>query len=98
MNKRVWSTEQSAIIEHRKAGKPNLAVRARAGTGKSTVGEGLIDAANVPRMLYLQFNKRNQVEMSARITNQRCVVSTFHSAQQSSRRVLLPILLQPCPP
>ena len=77
----IYSAEQSACINHIKSkpGKP-IAVRARAGTGKSQTSIGMIEAAPESSIVTIQFNKRNQVEMTERITDPRCSVLTFHAA------------------
>lgn len=78
--KRVYSSEQMALVTYAESGTGNAAGRARAGTGKSATGEEMMEQAPEASKAYVQFNKRNQLEMQARITAPRCEVVTFHSA------------------
>ena len=74
-----WSDEQLAIFDWFKSGKGNLVVQARAGTGKTTTIKEAFSHAPEERMLYAVFNKKNQVEAAAKITDPRVEVKTLHS-------------------
>ncbi len=56
---REWSEQQRAIFEAMRAGVGNIAVQARAGTGKTTTGVELIRraSARAGRILYAAFNR-----------------------------------------
>lgn len=74
-----WSPEQEAIFEWFRSGSGNLVVRARAGTGKTTTIKAAFAKAPERRMLYVVFNKKNQVEAERKITDPRVEVRTLHS-------------------
>ncbi len=74
-----WSPEQSAIFEWFKSGSGNLVVRARAGTGKTTTIKAAFAQAPERRMLYVVFNKKNQIEAERKIVDPRVEVRTLHS-------------------
>ena len=84
--RRVWSDEQQAIYQWfawqgQHAGRPNAVVKARAGTGKTTTiehGIGLCPV-QVRRVLYLVFNKKNQIEAREKIRDPRCDSLTHHA-------------------
>ena len=74
-----WSSEQEAIFTWFRTGTGSLVVRARAGTGKTTTIKAALAQAPEDRMVYLVFNKKNQVEATAAITDCRVEVKTLHS-------------------
>lgn len=78
-----WTSEQQAIFAHFAAGPSagHAIVKARAGSGKTTtVKEAITNHAKwARRIIYLVFNKRNQLEAEAKIKDHRCEVRTFHS-------------------
>jgi AAA domain/UvrD-like helicase C-terminal domain len=76
----TWSTQQEAIFGWFKnpTGK-NLAVTARAGCGKTTTILEGINRAPEQRIAVLCFNKRNQIEAEAKLTNPNAEALTSHS-------------------
>lgn len=74
-----WSAEQTAIFDWFSAGTGALVVQARAGTGKTTTIKQAFTHAPEARMLYAVFNKKNQREAEAKITDGRVEVRTLHS-------------------
>lgn len=75
-----WSDEQKAIFNWFGAGKGNLVVQARAGTGKTTtIKEAFTHAPEQGSLLYAVFNKKNQKEAQDKITDSRVTVRTLHS-------------------
>lgn len=75
-----WSDEQKAIFNWFGAGKGNLVVQARAGTGKTTtIKEAFTHAPETGSLLYAVFNKKNQKEAQDKITDGRVTVRTLHS-------------------
>jgi DNA helicase-2/ATP-dependent DNA helicase PcrA len=73
-----WSDEQMAIFKWFNTGKGNLVVQARAGTGKTTTIKQAFAVAPEADMLYAVFNKKNQKEATAKITDVRVDVKTLH--------------------
>lgn len=76
---RSWSKEQEAIFAWFRDGVGALEVMARAGTGKTTTIKTAFTYAKEERMLYAVFNKKNQVEAAAAITDPRVDIKTLHS-------------------
>jgi len=74
-----WSDEQNAIFNWFATGKGNLVVQARAGTGKTTTIKEAFSHAPESRMLYAVFNKKNQIEAAAKITDGRVEIKTLHA-------------------
>src|SRR6266567_2296910 len=74
-----YSAEQQAIFDWFKTGTGNLVIKARAGTGKTTTIKAAFEFAPEARILYAVFNKKNQVEAAAKITDCRVDVKTLHS-------------------
>ena len=74
-----WSDEQQAIFGFFAEGTGHLVVEAFAGTGKTTTIKEAFTHAPENRMLYAVFNKRNQKEAEAKITDRRVEVKTLHS-------------------
>lgn len=77
-----WSPEQNAIFGWFSTYAPlakNLIVRARAGTGKTTTIKEAFTRAPEQTILYAVFNKRNQKEAEASISDTRVQVKTLHS-------------------
>ena len=78
-----WTSEQESIFAHFAQGPQagHAIVKARAGTGKTTtIKEAIVSHAPwAKRIIYLVFNKRNQLEAEAKIKDSRCEVRTFHS-------------------
>jgi len=74
-----WSSEQSAIFDFYRAGKGNLVVEARAGTGKTTTIKEAFKVAPETMILYAVFNKKNQREAAQKITDAKVDVRTLHS-------------------
>jgi len=65
-----WSPQQTAIFdwfEHPDPARPNLVVRARAGTGKTTTILEAVKKAPEPKILICAFSKTIQTELQARI-------------------------------
>lgn len=87
-----WSPEQLAIFEFFKSGTGNAVVQARAGTGKTTTIKeafGYVADANA-EMLYAVFNKKNQVEAAAKISDVRVDTRTLHSVGFSAIKAVWP--------
>lgn len=78
MNDTKWSNEQNAIFDWFRSGTGSLVVQARAGTGKTTTIKAAFEQAPEDQMLYAVFNKKNQVEAAAKITDPRVNVKTLH--------------------
>lgn len=78
MSETKWSDEQLQIFEWFSGGIGNLVVKARAGTGKTTTIKAAFEVAPEAEMLYAVFNKKNQVEASAKIVDPRVTVKTLH--------------------
>lgn len=76
---RVWSDEQKTIFLYFKEGKGHMVIVARAGTGKTTTIKAAFEFAPEETMLYVVFNKRNQIEAQEKITDPRVDVKTHHS-------------------
>lgn len=76
----TWSPQQEAIFDWFRAGKGNLVVRARAGTGKTTTILEAIEHAPENPILLAAFNKDISVELQARLKNPRAEAKTLHSA------------------
>jgi DNA helicase-2/ATP-dependent DNA helicase PcrA len=74
-----WSEEQSDIFWWFHEGTGNLVVEAYAGTGKTTTIKQAFEHALESHMLYAVFNKKNQREAEAKITDHRVDVKTLHS-------------------
>jgi DNA helicase-2/ATP-dependent DNA helicase PcrA len=79
----AWSDEQKAIFDWFENGTSNLVIRARAGTGKTATAKAGFERVKDERMLYTVFNKKNQREASAKITDPRVEVKTLHSVGYS---------------
>lgn len=75
----LWSSEQVAIFQWFFEGAGNLVVQARAGTGKTTTIKRAFGFAPEDDILYVVFNKKNQREAKAKITDQRVDVLTLNS-------------------
>lgn len=75
----IWSSQQSAIFDFYRAGKGNLIIEARAGTGKTTTVKEAFRHAPEQSILYAVFNKKNQKEAMEKITDPRVDVRTLHS-------------------
>lgn len=74
-----WSDEQLAVLNHFASQPGNLVVGARAGTGKTfTITHGL-SLAPENDIVYLVFNKKNQREAKAKISDPRVSVRTLNS-------------------
>jgi hypothetical protein len=73
-----WSDEQLAIYNWFATGEGNLVVQARAGTGKTTTIKQAFTHAPEADMLYAVFNKKNQKEAAAKISDVRVDVKTLH--------------------
>lgn len=74
-----WSGEQLAILNHFSSQPGNLVVEARAGTGKTfTVTHG-ISLAPENDIVYLVFNKKNEREAKAKISDPRATVRTLNA-------------------
>jgi DNA helicase-2/ATP-dependent DNA helicase PcrA len=76
---RVWSDEQKAIFAWFASGKGNVVVGARAGTGKTTTIEEAFKHALEKSIIYLVFNKKNQIEAEGKIKDKRVEIRTEHS-------------------
>jgi superfamily I DNA/RNA helicase len=87
------SPQQHAIYDWFARGRGNLAVRARAGTGKtSTLLEG-INHAPERSILLAAFNKRIADELKTRLKNRRAQAKTLHSVGYASIRSRQPAQL-----
>jgi DNA helicase-2/ATP-dependent DNA helicase PcrA len=75
----AWSAEQNLIFNWFATGTGNAVVQARAGTGKTTTIKHAFSVAPEAAMLYAVFNKKNQREAEAKITDPRVDVRTLHS-------------------
>lgn len=74
-----WSIEQEKIFKWFAAGQGSLVVEAFAGTGKTTtIKQAFSHVPGQPKMLYAVFNKKNQLEAQAKITDQRVQIKTLH--------------------
>lgn len=75
-----WTTEQTAVFAAiADVDSGNLVVSARAGVGKTTTAKASFEHATERRILYVVFNKKNQKEAEAKITDRRVDVRTWHS-------------------
>ena len=74
-----WSSEQLSIYNWFTIGSGNALLRARAGSAKTTTLVEGLNRSNVSSMLYVVFNKRNQLEAEKKITNKNVTVKTLHS-------------------
>lgn len=74
-----WSAEQVSIFRYFHEETGNRVVRARAGTGKTTTIKAAFAYAPEDAILYAVFNKKNQKEAAAKITDKRVEVKTLHS-------------------
>jgi len=74
-----WSPEQHAIFNWFAGGSGHRVVAARAGTGKTTTIKQAFSVAPERRMLYAVFNKKNQREAQAKITDSRVEILTLHA-------------------
>ena len=75
----VWTDENKAIFSWFEKGKGNLIVRARAGTGKSTILVQGIMYAPEKRILVAAFNKDIQRAMDAKLKNACAQAKTLHA-------------------
>lgn len=75
----VLSNEQIAIHEWIANGEGNCEVVARAGTGKTTTITWGISRAKEQDILYLVFNKKNEVEAKAKILDPRVTIRTLNA-------------------
>jgi len=76
---RVWTAEQLPIFDWCRDGKGNLVVVARAGTGKTTTIIQGVTYMPEKSILLAAFNKRIQMELSSRITNNNAEAKTLHA-------------------
>lgn len=74
-----WSQEQISIFDWFHRGRGNLVVQARAGTGKTTTIKRAFAFATEQSCLYAVFNKKNQKEAAAKITDSRVEIKTLHA-------------------
>ncbi len=78
-----WSEQQNDIFDFFAHGKGNLVIRARAGTGKTTVAiEGMMRAPE-QKILFVAFNTSVVNELKSRIKNPRAEAKTSHSLGRS---------------
>ncbi len=75
----VWSEQQNSIFEYFAHGTGNAQIQARAGTGKTTTIKHAFEFAPEQKMLYVVFNKKNQIEAAEKIKDARVEVKTLHS-------------------
>lgn len=76
---RRWSEQQEAFFAEMREGTQNVVFRARAGTGKTTtIIEGFRHAYE-GTILYVVFNKKNQLEAKSKIKDPRVQPMTLHS-------------------
>ena len=77
----TWSDEQTAVFRWYAEGTGNLVIEALAGTGKTTTIKEAFTYVHpdVNSILYAVFNKRNQKEAEAKISDSRVEVRTLHS-------------------
>ena len=84
---RTWSTQQNSIFawfaKEEMVQEPNLIVRARAGTGKTTTIVEGINRAPEQRILLCAFNKKNADDLATKITNPNAEAKTTHSVGNS---------------
>lgn len=95
---RQWSNQQLKIFEwfedrvietvqgHAVENNPNLVVRARAGTGKTTTIVEGVDRAPEESILVAAYNKKIAEELVLRITNPNVTVKTLHSVGYAAVR------------
>lgn len=76
--KHAPSTEQLAIFDFARAGRGNLVVRARAGTGKTTTILAMLAFMPEQAILLAAFNKSIADELMSRIDNPRVEAKTLH--------------------
>jgi superfamily I DNA/RNA helicase len=86
MSTKTWSAQQNEIFTWFEGNtgrtygfNPNLVVRARAGTGKTTTILEGINRAPEKNIILCAFNKRIAEELQTRITNPRAKAQTLHS-------------------
>jgi len=82
ISSRTWSPQQEAIFfwfEQPAMGSPNLVVRARAGTGKTTTILEGVSRAPEQRIIFAAFNKRIAEELSAKNRNPNAEIKTLHA-------------------
>jgi superfamily I DNA/RNA helicase len=79
LTSRTWSEEQQSIFTWVRDGKGNLVVQARAGTGKTTTVIESFQHAPEDKIIYLVFNKKNQIEAQGKVSDARVEVKTLHS-------------------
>lgn len=77
----TWTSEQLAIFSHFEDGtKPHLVVRARAGTGKTTVILHAVSLATwASSILLCAFNKRIAEELKLKCSDPRTEIKTLHA-------------------
>jgi DNA helicase-2/ATP-dependent DNA helicase PcrA len=75
----TWSAEQRAIFRWFENGDGHLAIRARAGTGKTTTLIEGVNRAPERRILMTAFNKSIAEELQSRIVNPSARARTLHS-------------------
>lgn len=80
---RVWSEDQEAIFNWFEKGSGNLAIRARAGCGKTTTLIEGVNRAPESRIRMAAFNKAIAAELQDRITNSRARAQTLHALGMS---------------
>ena len=83
MTERIWSEQQKQIFKWFEAGKGNLVVRARAGTGKTTTIIEAINYAPETSILLAAFNKKIAEELKTRLKNPAGKAQTLHSVPVS---------------
>lgn len=75
----IYSAEQIAIFGWFETGTGHLVVKARAGVGKTfTIVRGMV-MSSAAKILYLVFNKKNQIEAQEKIKDPRVDTRTEHS-------------------
>lgn len=75
----TWSKQQNDIFDWFKTGKGNLVVRARAGTGKTTVIIEGVTYAPERKILLAAFNKKIATELDSRLEHPGAEAKTLHS-------------------
>lgn len=75
----IYSTEQGALITHARTSNENFAGEAVAGSGKSQTGCAIVEATPKKSWVYIQFMKKGQREMEARISDTRGESITFNA-------------------
>jgi len=75
----TWSAQQTDIFDWFREGSGNLAVRARAGTGKTTTIVQAVFYANDGKILLAAFNKRIQEELNRRLRTRAASAKTLHA-------------------